>query len=134
MEVHENHLSFDDVASILDDIVDNDFPHEYYRGLNGGIYLVPEEKHNPKIPSDHYYVLGEYRRSSIYGCSIYVFYGSFVQLYRHASKAQARILLRRVIAHELQHHLEGLAGERDLEIEDERYVQHALQILHQQEG
>lgn len=127
-------LTFEDIASILDDIVDNDFPREYYRGLNGGIYLVPEEKHNPKIPSKHYFVLGEYRRSPIYGRSIYVFYGSFVQLYRHVSKTQARVLLKRVIAHELQHHLEGLAGECDLEIEDERYVQHALQILHQEGG
>ena len=37
-------LDFDEVAQILDNIVDNDFPEEMYRGLTGGIYLVPEEK------------------------------------------------------------------------------------------
>lgn len=41
-------LDFDEVAQILDNIVDNDFPEEMYRGLTGGIYLVPEEKHNAR--------------------------------------------------------------------------------------
>ena len=59
-------LDFDEVAQILDNIVDNDFPEEMYRGLTGGIYLVPEEKHNARIPSNRYYVLGEYRLSLIH--------------------------------------------------------------------
>ena len=70
-------LDFDEVAQILDNIVDNDFPEEMYHGLTGGIYLVPEEKHNARIPSNRYYVLGEYRRNRIMGNCIFVYYGSF---------------------------------------------------------
>ena len=68
-------LDFDEVAQILDNIVDNDFPEEMYRGLTGGIYLVPEEKHNARIPSNRYYVLGEYQRNRIMGNCIFVYYG-----------------------------------------------------------
>lgn len=78
-------LDFDEVAQILDNIVDNDFPEEMYRGLTGGIYLVPEEKHNARIPSNRYYVLGEYRRNRIMGNCIFVYYGSFRKLYPRAS-------------------------------------------------
>ena len=129
MGLLDTKLSFETVAELLDDIVDNDFPHQYYAGLNGGIYLVPEEKHNPRIPSDNYYVLGEYCRSPVLGRCIYVYYGSFVKLYPHISTERARKILKETIAHELQHHLEGRAGNRDLEIEDEKYVQRALQGL-----
>lgn len=82
-------LDFDEVAQILDNIVDNDFPEEMYRGLTGGIYLVPEEKHNARIPSNRYYVLGEYRRNRIMGNCIFVYYGSFRKLYPRASREQA---------------------------------------------
>lgn len=82
-------LDFDEVAQILDNIVDNDFPEEMYRGLTGGIYLVPEEKHNARIPSNRYYVLGEYQRNRIMGNCIFVYYGSFQKLYPRASREQA---------------------------------------------
>ena len=97
-------LDFDEVAQILDNIVDNDFPEEMYRGLTGGIYLLPEEKHNARIPSNRYYVLGEYRE-------------------------QAITILHGTIGHELRHHMEGRAGERGLEVEDEIFVQRALRRL-----
>lgn len=125
----EEQLSFDEVAELLDDIVDNDFAYVYYRGLNGGIYLVPEEKHNEQIPSNHYYVVGEYQRNPYLGRSIYIYYGSFIKTHPFVSKEKARMLLKEIIAHELQHHLESLAGVRDLEKEDERYVQQALRYL-----
>lgn len=85
-------LDFDEVAQILDNIVDNDFPEEMYHGLTGGIYLVPEEKHNARIPSNRYYVLGEYRRNRIMGNCIFVYYGSFRKLYPRASREQAIII------------------------------------------
>ena len=122
-------LDFDEVAQILDNIVDNDFPEEMYHGLTGGIYLVPEEKHNARIPSNRYYVLGEYRRNRIMGNCIFVYYGSFRKLYPRASREQEIIILHGTVGHELRHHMEGRAGERGLEIEDEIFVQRALRRL-----
>ena len=63
-------------------------------GLDEDLTLVPEEKHNPRIPSDNYYVLGEYHRSPVLGRCIYVYYGSFVKLYPHISKERAREVLK----------------------------------------
>lgn len=122
-------LDFDEVAQILDNIVDGDFPEPMYDGLTGGIYLLPDEKHNARIPSDRYYVLGEYCRSHTMGSCIFVYFGSFQKLYPTASREQAIAILHETLAHELRHHMEGQAGEKGLEIEDEVFVQRALRRL-----
>lgn len=127
-------LDFDEVAQILDNIVDNDFPEAMYNGLTGGIYLLPEEKHNARIPSDNYYVLGEYRRNRVLGNCVFIYFGSFAKLHPKASREQAITILHEVLAHELRHHMEGRAGERGLEIEDEIFVQRALRRLGVQSG
>ena len=44
--------------------------------------------------------------------------GSFAQVYGHLPKEDLAKRLRKVLLHEFRHHLESLAGERDLEIED----------------
>lgn len=122
-------LDFDEVAQILDNIVDGDFPDAMYNGLTGGIYLLPDEKHNARIPSNNYYVLGEYCHSRSMGNHIYIYYGSFQKLYPRASREQAAAILHGTLAHELRHHMEGRAGENRLEIEDEIYIQQALRRL-----
>lgn len=122
-------LDFDEVAQILDNIVDGDFPEAVYSGLTGGIYLLPDEKHNARIPSNNYYVLGEYCHSRSMGDCIYIYYGSFRKLYPKVSREQAIAILHGILAHELRHHMEGRAGERGLEIEDENFVQQALRRL-----
>ena len=63
--------TFDQVAAILDDIVDA-LPADLIRGLNGGIYLLPDTVRSSKIPDPHYYVLGEYRTNPVTGRMIYL--------------------------------------------------------------
>jgi hypothetical protein len=48
-----------------------------------------------------------------------IYYGSFIRVYGELDLPEAKEKLRGVLLHEFRHHLESLAGERGLEIEDE---------------
>ena len=120
--------TFDEVAEMLDDITEI-IPAELLESLNGGIYLLPDSKHNNNIPSDHYWVLGEYCYSPVLGSKIYIYYGSFMALYIDADSAEIKSHLKHTLLHELRHHIERLAGYCDLELEDEQFVKNALKEL-----
>jgi len=68
------------------------------------------------------YILGEYRRSSS-GRNIAIYYGSFKKAYNGLSYENLRKKLKNTLLHEFTHHLESLAGERDLEIKDAENIQ-----------
>jgi hypothetical protein len=68
------------------------------------------------------YTLGEYHHSYSMGRYITMYYGSFAVVYGHLSPEELKIRLRETLRHEFTHHLESLAGEKDLEIEDERQL------------
>ena len=120
--------TFDEVAKLLDDIIGK-IPIEFLESLNGGIYLLPDFKHNKKIPSDNYWVLGEYCYSPVLGSKIYIYYGSFMALYVDTDIKTIREQLRSTVLHELRHHIERLAGYCDLELADEQFVEKALEQL-----
>lgn len=118
--------SIDEVHSMLDEIA-NEIPTEFFKDLNEGIVLLPGYRLHPESTADNrLYIMGQYSRS-ISGRNIKIFYGSFKRVYRTSSMRILRKKLRETLLHELTHHLESLAGERDLEIEDyknlERYRQ-----------
>jgi predicted Zn-dependent protease with MMP-like domain len=120
-------LSIDELGEMLDEI-SKEIPEAFYRELNGGILLTPEEKIHPESRGgQHLYILGEYHndRKGYGGLGRYIiiYYGSFIRLYAHSSPKQQREELRKVVIHEFTHHLESLAGERELEIKDEIAIQ-----------
>lgn len=47
-----------------------------------------------------------------------LYYGSFELCFGYSSEEELRERIRKVLLHEFRHHLESLAGEYDLEIED----------------
>lgn len=118
-------ITFDEAAAILDDIVD-ELPSALTDGLTGGIYLVPEPKPHPVLPFPKYMVMGEYINQGQMGSHILVYYGSVIAAHADASLKEMCDVLREIVHHELRHHVEGRAGTRDLEIEDEQFVQAAL--------
>lgn len=120
--------TFEQVAAMLDDILDS-LPTPIVRGLNGGIYLLPDTVRSSKIPDPRYYTLGEYCVDRVTGRMVYLYYGSIMALYADYSTEDLRRELERIVKHELRHHVESLAGIRDLEIKDEEYVQSALRKL-----
>lgn len=110
------------VGDILDRLAE-ELPQEFYRELNGGILLVPEEKMSPYGPDLR--IMGEYSVSSL-GRMIKIYYGSFEHMYSWMDEEQLTEELREVLRHEFTHHIESLAGERGLEIKDEEQIREYL--------
>lgn len=113
-------FSIDDINDMLDDIA-TELPDEVFRELNGGVSLLPDVRRSNADPGGRLYTLGEYRRDQM-GRYIVIYYGSIMRVHGHASDEEMREHLRDVLFHELTHHIESMAGERDLEIEDERFM------------
>ena len=110
-------LSFDQVGDLLDEMAE-EFPEEFYQDLNGGISLLPETEEDPA--GEDLYIMGEYCNDMM-GRYINLYYGSFAALAQQEDWTEEdwEDELYTTLAHEFTHHVEGLAGERGLEIKDE---------------
>ena len=119
-------LTFDQAGELLDQLAEK-FPQEFYNDLNGGISLLPEAKKDPLAP-EKLYIMGEYCHDQM-GRYINLYYGSFAALARRErwSDEEWEEELYTTLAHEFTHHIEGLAGERGLEIKDEEFKEDYLQ-------
>lgn len=116
-------LSFEDVGRYLDAAAEK-FPKAFYAELNGGILLLPEVKCDPDYPPGELYIMGEFCRDQM-GQYINIYYGSFAALAQQERWTQEEWEeeLYSTLAHEFTHHIEGLAGERGLEIKDEAFME-----------
>ena len=111
-------ITIDETHEMLDKIA-CELPEEFYRDLNGGILLLPQEKLSPAAVADDLYILGEYVYSTSMGRLIYIYYGSFARMFGHLNRDSFEERLRETLYHEFTHHMESLAGERGLEKKDE---------------
>ncbi len=111
-------LILDEQASLL--------PEEIFNNLNLGITVAAQSKREHRVrPSLPVYILGEYRVHPVMGRSIVLYYGSFCKVYSYIqSEDELRLEIDRVLKHELTHHLESQAGNRDLEFEDALRLNH----------
>ena len=110
-------LSFDEAGDLLDQMAE-EFPEEFYRDLNGGISLLPQAVEDPA--GEELYIMGEYCNDMM-GRYINLYYGSFAALagQENWTKEDWEDELYTTLSHEFTHHVEGLAGERGLEIRDQ---------------
>ena len=113
--------TYEEMETVLDKMV-SELPMDLFRELNGGVILLPDIKmHEESTRRDNLFILGEYHYDPRgLGRYITIYYGSFMQLYARLAPERQEDKLRRVLYHEFTHHLESLAGERDLEIQDAR--------------
>jgi hypothetical protein len=98
-------------------------PPEVLKNLNLGIGVSEQVKRELRArPGLSVYILGEYHVHRVMGRGIILYYGSFQRA--HPQLMENEALLRpeidRVLRHELTHHLESQAGNRDLELDDAR--------------
>ena len=114
-------LDFDQTKEALDEIA-AEIPEELFRELNGGIILAAEAKPSRELPG--IYTMGEYHndRKGFGGLGRYIviYHGSFIALYGYLQPQQFKVKLKETLLHEFTHHIESLAGERGLEVEDEK--------------
>jgi len=81
-----------------------------------------------------YYMMGRYcYEPRGLGRYIQIFYGSFVAVYGFCSEETQKEELRKVLMHELTHHIESLAGISDLEKEDRTQLLEYLERAHDSE-
>ena len=110
-------VSFDEFADMLDLAIDR-IPLDYLGALTGGFNLQEEAK-----KEGDYYIMGEYIEEYPLGCFIMFYFGSFVAVLKEESLGTWEDEVIETVLHELQHHLESLAGSEELarqEIEDLR--------------
>ena len=117
-------MTIDEMHLMLDEIVE-EFPPAFFETLNGGISLLPNIKMSGHAVANDLYTLGEYRRDAM-GRYIYLYYGSIMQAHGYLPPERMRDRLRKLVSHELTHHLESLAGEKGLEIKDHENLQRYL--------
>ena len=110
-------FTIEEINCMLDEIA-AELPEGVFRELNGGVSLLPDTKRSDKDPDGGLFTLGEYRRDQM-GRYIVIYYGSLIAVYGKSGNKKMRKHLRDVLTHELTHHLESLAGDRSLEVEDE---------------
>ena len=112
-------LSFEAAGDLLDQMAE-EFPEAFYRDLNGGISLLPQAKEDPEGTLENLYIMGEYHNDMM-GRYINLYYGSFAALAEREDWTEEdwEDELYTTLSHEFTHHVEGLAGERGLEIKDE---------------
>lgn len=111
----------DEVEEILEDICES-IPSYAFDHLNGGIILSEDKKYHEESRADDLLIMGEYQRS-ILGNMIKIYYGSFMEMYRYSSREILREKLEEVLLHEFTHHLEFLANEWGLVIEDKKFLE-----------
>jgi hypothetical protein len=119
-------VSIDEAERILEEVATG-LPEEIFEELNGGIILLPEAILDPvSRVGEELYILGEYHSGGGLGRYVSIYYGSFERLFGNMSREKFRKELEITLKHELTHHLESLAGERDLEKEDDRFMEDYL--------
>lgn len=114
-------VSIDEMQAMLDNIAET-LPKEFYTQLNGGIILMPQAKRHQRAGAEGLYIMGEYYRGGNLGRYIAIYYGSFMRVHGHLTKERLAERLTSTLKHEFRHHLESLAGERGLEVEDEQFL------------
>lgn len=100
--------SFDQFAEMLDQVIER-IPPRYLRDLTGGFNLQKGKKRDGK-----YFIMGEYIEDYILGSFIMFYYGSFVELLKGEPIEAWETEIIDTVLHELQHHLESMAGRDDL--------------------
>ena len=124
-------LTFDEVGALLDDMAE-EFPPVFFNELNSGVCLLPEARPDPEFPPGEMYILGEYCNDMM-GRYINLYYGSFAALAEREEWTQddCEDELWETFSHEFTHHMEGLSGERGLEIKDEAFLEEQRAIWEQ---
>jgi predicted Zn-dependent protease with MMP-like domain len=112
-------ITIEETEEMLDEIATG-FPPEIFKELNGGIILLPEAKRNEI--GNNLYIMGEYHSGGSMGRYISIYYGSFARVHGGLDKEQFREQLVHTLKHEFTHHVESLAGEKDLEKKDAEYL------------
>jgi hypothetical protein len=116
-------LDFDAAGEILDEFADR-MPDVLFKGLNGGINLLPDALEDPEFPAGEVYIMGQFCDDCL-GKYINIYYGSFAALAEKEDwdRDDWEDELRTTLSHELTHHMEALGGLHALDDRDEEEME-----------
>ncbi|WP_406672629.1 hypothetical protein [Natronospira sp.] len=114
-------ISLDAFEKIMQETIAT-LPESFDHNLIGGYHVEKDEKFE-----EDYYIMGEYIEEPYLGSFIVLYYGSFVAVLNDASYDEWVKEIRNTIWHELQHHLESLAGREELARQEEQEYLHNKQ-------
>lgn len=107
-ECHGLRMDIEEFTNYTDKLIEKEIPEELLRDLNLGINVLPDKKEERG-----YFIMGEYIVDEL-GSRIVLYHGSFAaSLAGKSLKIWKREILS-TLKHELQHHIESLAGEEEL--------------------
>lgn len=112
-------MKFKEFDDYIEELVINIIPPALLESLNGGIRLSKGLQQDDA--EEDYYILGEYIEDGL-GSYINLYYGSFMHFYGDQSDKIIKKEILSTIKHELTHHIESLAGNEALAIEEDREV------------
>lgn len=115
-------MTIDEMHELLNELAD-EIPAEFYRELSGGISLIPDVIYSPEAKNKDLFILGAYHSGGGTGRYITMHYGSLMKVYSHLPREAMKGKLREILRHEMQHHVEALAGNHDLEDEDAAFME-----------
>lgn len=109
-------MDIDAFTERLDRMMDR-VPPALLQDLDGGV-SVSEDEHRRRGDPPGVYILGEYITDPHLGCLIVMYHGSFRRLFAGEAEAVWEKEMWDTLRHEIRHHVEGMAGVSDLDIED----------------
>ena len=110
-------ITQEEFLEILDELC-GELPSDFFKQLNGGVVLQEHAKLHPNARENDLWIMGEYCRNGNMGRYINIYYGSFQKVYSGLTYEALKNKVRHTLRHEFRHHLESLAGQKDLEIID----------------
>jgi hypothetical protein len=118
-------MTFADFQRAAEEML-NEIPEEFLEGLQG-LHVLEHIKEEPDLPG--VYRMGEYLDPGFdsflggnpgLGRHVALYYGSFVMIAKGDPDFDWEEELWETITHELQHHVESLAGDDSLVVEDRK--------------
>ena len=110
-------VTYEAFADLVDEIAGN-LPEAFFRDLNGGVNVKEECRIHPESLHNELIILGEYCTDPYLGRMIHIYYGSFMRLYGTLDPGALKERVRKTVLHEFRHHLETMAGENGLAVQD----------------
>lgn len=114
-------VSFERFEEITAELTDR-LPEELFRELSGGVMAREQTKLHPAGLNGDLYILGEYHVHPHLGRFVVLYYGSFMACLGWMEEENLRERMWKVLRHEFLHHLESLAEEKDLAVEDAKKI------------
>ena len=114
-------VSFERFEEMTDELAAK-LPEVFFRELSGGVMAREQIKYHPAGVGQDLYIMGEYHVHPHLGRFVVLYYGSFMACWGYLDEERLRERMWKVLRHEFLHHLESLAGERELEKEDARKI------------